>query len=118
MLCSRGLKRLAPKLCEHLQSSVVKSCGTSLKVMKEISLFLLLGQMVKQFLQSLILIFLELQRSAENCRELHGAPLGPVVLGSASCMFRGGYHRQPGLPRFGVCQDVSCLKQFDGVRSM
>ena len=61
------------------------------------------------WLQGLILIFLELQRAAESCIELHGA----AWWAAGSCCswlvgkFRGGYHRQPGLPRFGVCQDVS-----------
>ena len=54
---------------------------------------------------------LDILGAAESCMELHGGPLGPVVLGSfASCVFRGGYHRQPGLPRFGVCQDVSRIR--------
>ena len=52
---------------------------------------------------------LDILGAAESCRELHGA----AWWAAGSCCswlvgkFRGGYHRQPGLPRFGVCQDVS-----------
>ena len=61
------------------------------------------------WLQGLILIFLELQRAAWSCMELHGGPLGLVVLGSLASF---GAATTASLD----CQGSECVNMCQAIR--
>ena len=122
MLFSRGLKRLAPKLCEHLQSSAVKSKELETwkpwKNMKEL-LYPYLPTWVKHFLVAGS--DLDILGAAESCRELHRAAWSCMV-GCWVLLFLARWQVSGRLPPpawTAKVRSVSrCVKQFEDFQNI